>query len=149
MYSLLTQQPKTLFQYCSNIRGNFLTLSKYPRWLIKSCACLYINLELFKNQYIRNSKLQQLEAIRSCSRYQFFTFDYIDNCEDIQKLITQQTIAHYSISSLNIKFKFILSVAIVTFRRSKLESRHRSSRHIAMFERMERFKGEGCAFRSP
>ena len=43
------------------------------------------------------------EAIRNCSRYQFFTFDYIDNCEDIQKLITQQTIDHYSISKLKYK----------------------------------------------
>ena len=40
------------------------------------------------------------EAVRSCSRYGFFTSDFIETCEDIQFLITRLTIYHYSISKL-------------------------------------------------
>ena len=40
------------------------------------------------------------EAIRSCDSYEFFTSDFIDNCEDIHSLINQLTIDHYSISNI-------------------------------------------------
>ena len=40
------------------------------------------------------------EAVRSCSRHEFFTLNCIDTCEDIQSLITQLTIYHFSISKL-------------------------------------------------
>ena len=43
------------------------------------------------------------EAIRSCSKHEFFTFDYIDTCENIQSLETQLTINHFSISKLKYK----------------------------------------------
>ena len=43
------------------------------------------------------------EAIRSCSRHEFFTFDYIDTCENIQLLETQRTINHFLISELKYK----------------------------------------------
>ena len=39
------------------------------------------------------------EAIRSCSIHDlFFTFDYLDTCENIQSFGTQLTINHFSIS---------------------------------------------------
>ena len=41
------------------------------------------------------------EVIRSCSIYEFFTFDYIDTFENIQSLGTQPTINHFS------NFKFL------------------------------------------
>ena len=47
--------------------------------------------------------LDQYEVIRTCSRHEFFTFDYIDICEDFQTLITQLTITHYSMSKLEYK----------------------------------------------
>ena len=43
------------------------------------------------------------EAIRSCSKHELFTFDYIDTCENIQLLETQRTINHFSI--LKLKYK--------------------------------------------
>ena len=42
------------------------------------------------------------EVIRSCSKYEFFTFDYIDTCENIQPLGIQLSINHFSI----LKFKY-------------------------------------------
>ena len=52
----------------------------------------------FFQKHIKNSGHQ--ETIRRCSRYEFFRSDFIDTCEDIQSLITQLTINHYSISKL-------------------------------------------------
>ena len=43
------------------------------------------------------------EAIRSCSKHDFFTFDYTDTCQNIQSLKTQLTINHFSISKLKYK----------------------------------------------
>ena len=43
------------------------------------------------------------EAIRSCSIHNFFTFDYIDTCENIQSFGTQLTINHFSILKLECK----------------------------------------------
>ena len=43
------------------------------------------------------------KAIRSCSKHDFFTFDYIDTCENIQSWGTQLTINHFSI--LKLKYK--------------------------------------------
>ena len=43
------------------------------------------------------------EAIRSCSKHESFTFDYIDTCENIKSLETQLTINHFSISKLKYK----------------------------------------------
>ena len=60
---------------------------------------LVVYLLLFLHKHIKTPVHQ--ETIRSCSRYEFFTSDFIDTCEDIQSLITQLTINHYSIS----KFK--------------------------------------------
>ena len=45
-------------------------------------------------------KLQIIRKLRSCSRYEFFTSDFIDTSEDIQSLMTQLIINHYSISKL-------------------------------------------------
>ena len=50
----------------------------------------------FLHKHIKTSDHQ--ETIRSCSRYEFFTSDFIDS--DIQSLITQLTINHYSIPKL-------------------------------------------------
>ena len=53
---------------------------------------------LFLHKHIKT--LAHNEAIRSCSKHEFFTFDYIDSCENIQFLETQLTINHFSISKL-------------------------------------------------
>ena len=39
------------------------------------------------------------EVIRTCRRYESFTFDYIDTCQNIQTLITKLSINHYSVSN--------------------------------------------------
>ena len=57
---------------------------------------LIVYLLLVLHKHIKTSDHQ--EIIRSCSRYEFFTPDFIDTCEGIQSLITQLTINHYSIS---------------------------------------------------
>ena len=59
---------------------------------------LVVFLLLFLHKYIKTSDHQK--TIRSCSRYEFFTPDFINTCEDIQPLITELTINHYSISKL-------------------------------------------------
>ena len=41
---------------------------------------------LFSHKHIKTS--DHYEAIRSCSRHKYFTFDYIDTFEDIHSLIT-------------------------------------------------------------
>ena len=43
------------------------------------------------------------EAIRSCSKYEFSTFDYIATFENIQSLGTQLIINHFSISKVKYK----------------------------------------------
>ena len=53
------------------------------------------------------------EAVRSCSWYQFFSFDYIYTCEDIKKSITKLTVNQHSIAELKHKnsnsfFQFLL-----------------------------------------
>ena len=69
---------------------------------------LLVSVLLFLHKNIKN--LDQNEAIRSCSEnyflylkflyLEFFIFDYIDTCENIQSLGTQLTINHFSISKL-------------------------------------------------
>ena len=39
------------------------------------------------------------EVIRTSRRYESFTFDYIDTCQNIQTLITKLSINHYSVSN--------------------------------------------------
>ena len=55
----------------------------------------------FLHKHIKTSNHQ--ETIRSCSRYEFFTPDFIDTCENIQSLITQLTIIIIQPQSLNTK----------------------------------------------
>ena len=56
---------------------------------------------LFIHKHIKTP--DQNEAIRSCSKHEFFTFDYIDTCENIWSLEAQLTINHFSISKLKYK----------------------------------------------
>ena len=56
---------------------------------------------LFIHKYIKTP--DHNETIRSCSKYEFFTFDYIDTCENIWSLGAQLTINHFSISKLKYK----------------------------------------------
>ena len=72
--------------------------SKSGNITLRLYVFLIVYLLLFLQKYIKNSDHQ--ETIRRCSRYEFFTSDFIDTCEDIQSLITQLTINHYSISKL-------------------------------------------------
>ena len=55
---------------------------------------------LFSHKHTKT--LDHNKAMRSCSKNEFFTFDYIDTCENIQSLETQLTINHFLIS----KFKY-------------------------------------------
>ena len=72
--------------------------SKSGNITLRLYVFLIVYLLLFLQKHIENSDHQ--ETIRRCSRYEFFTSDFIDTCEDIQSLITQLTINHYSISKL-------------------------------------------------
>ena len=73
-------------------------LNKSGNITLRLFLFLFVYLLLFLHKHIKTPDHQ--EAIRSCSRYEFFTSDFIDTCEDIQSLITQLTIDHYSISKL-------------------------------------------------
>ena len=72
--------------------------SKSVNIMLRLYVFLIVYLLLFLQKHIKNSDHQ--ETIRRCSRYEFFTSDFIYTCEDIQSLITQLTINHYSISKL-------------------------------------------------
>ena len=72
--------------------------SKSGNITLRLFVFLIVYLLLFLHKHIETSDHQ--ETIRSSSRYEFFTSDFIDTCEDIQSLITQLTINHYSISKL-------------------------------------------------
>ena len=67
---------------------------------LKCLVILILSVLLSLHKHFKT--LDHNEAIRSCSKYEFFTFDYIDTCENIQSLGTQLTINHFSIS----KFKY-------------------------------------------
>ena len=99
---------------------------------------LFVYLLLFLHKHIKTPDYQ--EATRSCSRYEFFTPDFIDNCEDIQSLIIQLTIDHYSISELKYQklnsFSYLL---LLLSGDTKFKSISCSSRYTAMFEWTERF----------
>ena len=56
---------------------------------------------LFLHKHIKTP--DHNEAIRSCSKHENFTFDYIDTCEIIQSLETQLTVNHFPISKLKYK----------------------------------------------
>ena len=56
---------------------------------------------LFLHKHIKTP--DHSEVIRSCSKHENLTFDYIDTCENIQSLETQLTINHFSISKLKYK----------------------------------------------
>ena len=75
-----------------------ICFSKSGNTTLRLFVFLIVYLLLFFHKHIKTSDHQ--EAIRSCSRYEFFTSDFIDTCEDIQSLMTQLTINHYSISKL-------------------------------------------------
>ena len=73
-------------------------LSKSGNIMLRPYVFLIVYLLLFLQKHIKNSDHQ--ETIRRCSRFEFFTSDFIDTCEDIQSLITQLTTNYYSISKL-------------------------------------------------
>ena len=66
---------------------------------------LFLNLgfsvQLFLHNHIKTP--YHHEAIRSCSKEEFFTLNYIDTCENIKLLGTQLTIDNLSISKLKDK----------------------------------------------
>ena len=98
-------------------QSNYNSSSK-NLWLLFSVSFLFLNIQfnksgnitlrlflflfvyffIFLHKHIKTTDHQ--EAVRSCSRYEFFTSDFIDTCEDVQSLITQLTIDHYSFSKL-------------------------------------------------
>ena len=69
--------------------------------MLRILVILIVSVLLFLHKHIKT--LNHHEAIRSCSKHDFFTFDYIDTCENIQSLGTQLTISHFSISKLKYK----------------------------------------------
>ena len=68
---------------------------------LRLLVILIVSVMLFLHKHIKTP--DHNEAIRSCSKHEFFTFDYIDTCENIQSLETQLTINHFSISKLKYK----------------------------------------------
>ena len=72
--------------------------SKSGNITLRLFVFLIVYLLLFLLKHIKTSDHQ--ETMRSCSRYKFFTSDFVDTCVDIQSLITQLTTNHYSISKL-------------------------------------------------
>ena len=70
--------------------------SKIGNITLRLFLFLIFYLLLFLHKHIKTSDHQ--ETVRSCRRYEFFTSDFIDT--DIQSLITQLTINHYSIPKL-------------------------------------------------
>ena len=68
---------------------------------LRLLVILIVSVLLFLQKHIKNP--DQNEAIRSCSKHWFFTFDYIDICENIQSSETQLNINHISISKLKYK----------------------------------------------
>ena len=70
--------------------------SKYGKITLRLFLFLVVYLLLFLHKHTKTYDHQ--ETI-SCSRYEFFTPDFIDTYEDIQSLLTQLTINH-SISKL-------------------------------------------------
>ena len=56
---------------------------------------------LFLHKHIKTP--DRNEPIRSCSKHEFFTFDYINTCRNIQSFGTQLTINHFLISKLKYK----------------------------------------------
>ena len=68
---------------------------------LRLIVILIVSVMLFLNKHIKTSDYN--EAIGSCSKHEFFTFDYIDTCENIQSLETQLTINNFSISKLKYK----------------------------------------------
>ena len=68
---------------------------------LRLLAILIVSVMLFLHKHIKTP--DHNEAIRSCSKHEFFTFDYIDTCENIQSLGTHLTINHFSILTLKYK----------------------------------------------
>ena len=56
---------------------------------------------LFLHKHIKTP--DRNEAMRSCSKHELFTFDYINTCGNIQSFGTQLTINHFLISKLKYK----------------------------------------------
>ena len=68
---------------------------------LRILVILIVSVLLFLHKHIKT--LDHHEAIKSCSKHDFFTFDYFDTCENIQSLGTQLTVSHFSISKLKYK----------------------------------------------
>ena len=68
---------------------------------LRILVILIVSVLLFLYKHIKTPGHH--EAIRSCSKHEFFTFDYIDTCEDIQPLKTQLPVSQFSISKLKNK----------------------------------------------
>ena len=79
---------KIWFNNRSNIKLRFVVI-------------LIVSVMVFLHKHVKTP--DHNEAIRSCSKHEFFTLDYIDTCENIQSLGTQLTINRFSVSQLRYK----------------------------------------------
>ena len=68
---------------------------------LRLLVILIVSVMLFLHKHIKT--LDHNEAIRSCSKHEFFTFDYIDTCENIHSMETQLIINYFPISKLKYK----------------------------------------------
>ena len=68
---------------------------------LRPLAILTVSVLHFLHKHIKTP--DHNEAKGSCRKHEFFTFDYIDTCENIQSLGTELTINHFSISKLKYK----------------------------------------------
>ena len=75
--------------------------NKTSKMKLRLFVFLIVYLLLFLHKQIKIP--DHYEVIGTCCRYEFFTFDSMDTCEDIQTLITQLTINHYSVSKFEYK----------------------------------------------
>ena len=67
---------------------------------LRLLVILIVSVMLFLHKHIKTP--DHNEAIRSCSKHEFFTFNLTDTCEDIQSLGTQLTINNFSISKFKV-----------------------------------------------
>ena len=102
------------FQSNNNVFSNnlllvFSTSVLFLKVSLNKTSNIKLRLFVFLIVYLLFFLLKQIkipdhyEVIRTFSRYEFLTFDYIDSCEDVQTFITQLTINTYSVSKLEYK----------------------------------------------
>ena len=90
-----------MVNFCNSIFFFKVWFNKRSNIELRLLVILIVSVLLLLHKHIKTP--DQNEAIRNCSKHEFFTFDYIDTCEKIQSLETQLTINYFSLLKLNYK----------------------------------------------